>query len=105
MMATDRPRFSVSLDDETFERVEQYRLNGRYTTRSKAVEALIFNGLQKLSATAFEDTQKAPSISDEAMQIAIAFEAADEDHKDIVRTALSKYLAAPAQKGRGAKLA
>lgn len=49
--------------------------------------------------------KKAPSVSDEGMKVAVAFDKADEDHKDIVRTALSKYLAAPAQKGGSAKLA
>ena len=48
---------------------------------------------------------KTPSLSDEATKVAIAFDKADEDHKEIVRTALSKYLAAPAQKGCGTKLA
>lgn len=47
-MATDRPRFSISLDDETFERVNRFQIEGAYTTRSKAVEALILNALQKI---------------------------------------------------------
>lgn len=80
-------------------------MSNSYSTRSKAVEALIRDGLQKLTAATFEDAKKAPSVSDEAMKVAVAFDKADEDHKDIVRTALSKYLAAPAQKGSDAKLA
>lgn len=47
-MATDRPRFSVSLDDETFERVNRFQIEGSFSTRSKAVEALILNALQKI---------------------------------------------------------
>ena len=48
-MATDRPRFSISLDDDTFDRVEQYQADGNYSTRSKAVESLIWRGLDRLS--------------------------------------------------------
>lgn len=48
-MATDRPRFSISLDDDTFDRVEQYQADGNFSTRSKAVEALIWRGLDRLT--------------------------------------------------------
>lgn len=57
-MATERPRFSVSLDDETFSRVEDYRINGNYSTRSKAVEALIMDGLLKMSPEILTQAQK-----------------------------------------------
>lgn len=55
-MATDRPRFSVSLDDETFERVNRFQIEGAYTTRSKAVEALIINALQKIYGESNDQT-------------------------------------------------
>ena len=57
-MATERPRFSVSLDDDTFSRVEDYRINGNYSTRSKAVEALIMDGLLKTSPDVFSKAPK-----------------------------------------------
>lgn len=45
-MATNRPRYTVSLDPELFERVETYRFENRFQTRSEATVELIKLGLQ-----------------------------------------------------------
>lgn len=50
-MATDRPRFTVSLGDELYEQVEAFRIKNRYSTRSKAVEALIDSAIADLIAS------------------------------------------------------
>lgn len=86
-MATDRPRFSISLDDETFERVERYQESKQFSTRSKAVEALIWEGLEAFGVQS-EPKEKAPPISDEALRVAIEYDSAGDTDREIVRLAL-----------------
>lgn len=45
-MATDRARYTVSLDDELFNKVEDFRFEHRYQTRSEATVELIRLGLE-----------------------------------------------------------
>ena len=40
-MATERPRFMISVDDNLFNRIEDFRFSKRYQTRSQATEALL----------------------------------------------------------------
>lgn len=47
-MATDRPRYTVSVDDEMFEQIENFRFENRYKTRSQATVALIRLGIAQL---------------------------------------------------------
>ena len=43
---TDRSRYTVSLDSELFEKVENFRFDNRYQTRSQATVELIRLGLE-----------------------------------------------------------
>ncbi len=45
-MATSRARYTVSLDDEMFEKVEDFRFEHRFQTRSEATVELIRLGLE-----------------------------------------------------------
>lgn len=45
-MSTDRARYTVSLDDEMFQKVEDFRFDNRYQTRSQATVELIRLGLE-----------------------------------------------------------
>lgn len=47
-MATDRPRYTVSVDDELFRQIEDFRFAQRYQTRSEATVELIRRGLESL---------------------------------------------------------
>ena len=44
-MATDRVRFTVSLEPDFYKKIEDYRFDARYTTMSRAIENLIKRGL------------------------------------------------------------
>lgn len=48
MMATDRPRYTVSVDPELFRRIEDFRFEHRFQTRSEATVELIRLGLEAL---------------------------------------------------------
>lgn len=45
-MATNRPRYTVSVDDDMFEKIEDFRFEHRFQTRSEATVELIRLGLE-----------------------------------------------------------
>ncbi len=47
-MATDKPRYTVSVDKELFRKIEDFRFENRYQTRSEATVELIRLGLEAL---------------------------------------------------------
>lgn len=47
-MATDRPRYTVSVDDEMFKQIEDFRYANRFPTRSDATVELIRRGLESI---------------------------------------------------------
>ena len=47
-MATEKPRFSVTFEDELFTQIEDYRHQNRISTRSKAVVQLVEKGIASL---------------------------------------------------------
>lgn len=47
-MATDKPRYTVSVDDELFKQIEDFRFENRFQTRSEATVELIKLGLKQL---------------------------------------------------------
>lgn len=50
-MATTRPRYTVSVDDELFQQIEDFRYKNRYATRSQATCELIRRGLASIKDT------------------------------------------------------
>ena len=54
-MATNRPRYTVSVDNELFEQIENFRFEHRFNTRSEALE-LIRMGLKALEEEQKKDT-------------------------------------------------
>ena len=47
-MATDKPRYTVSVDSEMFQEIENFRFENRYQTRSEATVELIRRGLESI---------------------------------------------------------
>lgn len=47
-MATDKPRYTVSVDNELFQQIEDFRFSRRFQTRSEATVELIRLGLEQL---------------------------------------------------------
>lgn len=48
-MATDKPRYTVSVDREMFRQIEDFRFEKRFQTRSEATAELIRLGLAALN--------------------------------------------------------
>ena len=47
-MATDKPRYSITLDEELLKEVEDFRFERRYQTRNQATVELIRLGLAEI---------------------------------------------------------
>lgn len=47
-MATNKPRYTVSVDDDMFREIENFRFEHRFQTRSEATVELIRRGLLQL---------------------------------------------------------
>lgn len=47
-MATEKPRFTITLDDELLELVEDFRYKNRYPNRTMAINALLEAGIEAL---------------------------------------------------------
>lgn len=47
-MATDKPRYSITLDEDMFQAIEDFRYAFRYPNRNKATVELIRLGLEAL---------------------------------------------------------
>ena len=47
-MATEKPRYTVSVDSELFQKIEDFRFEHRFQTRSEATVELIRLGLEAL---------------------------------------------------------
>ena len=63
-MATDRARYTVSVDDEMFQRIEDFRFERRFQTRSEATVELIRLGLAALDAEQKKHPEQAPVQED-----------------------------------------
>ena len=47
-MPTEKPRYSITLDDEMFKEIEDFRFEQRYPNRNQATIELIRLGLEQL---------------------------------------------------------
>lgn len=66
-MATNKPRYTVSVDDEMFNAIENFRFENRFQTRSEATVELIRLGLEQLEkeqAEAKKAQENKPSKED-----------------------------------------
>jgi len=57
-MATEKQRYTVSVDDELFKQIEDFRFEHRYQTRSEATVELIKLGLKSIQC------ERGPQSSD-----------------------------------------
>ena len=63
-MATARPRYTVSVDNELFQEIENFRFERRFQTRSEATVELIRLGLEQIKKVR-EEAQKAQAVEEE----------------------------------------
>jgi|GEM_PF-547116 len=57
-MPTNKPRFIVTVDDEMFKEIEDYRFDNRFYSRSEATVSLMKLGLEAISKMSPEELDK-----------------------------------------------
>lgn len=85
-MATDKPRFSVTMEPQMLEKVEDFQHENRMKSQSKAITELVRLGLAELENSL--KTEKAPSEMDEADEIARLYRMLDSHGKGAVKAIL-----------------
>ncbi|WP_415287462.1 ribbon-helix-helix domain-containing protein [Clostridium perfringens] len=50
-MATEKPRYSITVDEEMLKEIEDFRFNNRFPNRNQATIELIRLGLEKIKET------------------------------------------------------
>lgn len=64
-MSTNRPRYMISVDDDMFNEIEDFRFKNRYQTRSEATAELIRLGLEELKKQQKKPQKNKPSADSE----------------------------------------
>ena len=60
-MATEKPRYSITLDDKMFKEIEDFRFEQRYPNRNQATIELIRLGLEAMKKQQEEQKNKPSS--------------------------------------------
>lgn len=96
-MATDKPRFSITVSDEVYEQINEYQHKHRLSTQTKAVLAFIERGIEEIKrdgtrpSTPKTDTKTAPSdLSDEAQAVARDYSELDPPGKNVVKVVIAE---------------
>ena len=67
-MATDKPRFSITLDEPLLKRIDAYQLEHSFSTKSRAIQSLLEIGLNDMVSSG-ELKKESPSISEEDQEL------------------------------------
>ena len=57
-MPTEKPRYCITVDDETLKEIDDFRFENRYNSRSKATLELIRMGLEYLKTNEKNNLEK-----------------------------------------------
>lgn len=83
-MATDKPRFTITLSDELYDDVTRYKDSRNISTQSKAIQNLVAAAIKALEYEAEADKGPEPQTSDETA-IVQGYRALDRHGKNLVR--------------------
>lgn len=87
-MSTDRPRYTVSVDDELLKQIEDYQFEHRYKTRSSATVELIRLGIQQLmqeQPKIAQNTAPIPALSADEQQLIDDYRSLNEQGQEYIR--------------------
>lgn len=87
-MSTDRPRYTVSVDDELLKQIEDYQFEHRYKTRSSATVELIRLGIQQLmqeQPKIAQNTATVPALSADEQQLITDYRSLNEQGQEYIR--------------------
>lgn len=86
-MSTDRPRYTVSVDDELLKQIEDFQFNNRYKTRSSATVELIRLGIQQLLREQPEENPQEPKqmLAPDEQTLIDDYRSLNEQGKEYIR--------------------
>ena len=82
-MATDLPRFTITLPEDVYQQVSEYKEAQKISTQSKAIQRLIVLGLQEVAGP--HETHPAEPVDIEAGMVAKDFGKLDQHGRKVVR--------------------
>ena len=83
-MATDKPRFTITLDNNMLEQVLEYKSQNRISTQSKAIQKLIELGMAGLSPK-----PSPASLSPDEMQLLSDYRGLTPPGKEYIRQTMA----------------
>lgn len=101
-MATEKPRFSITMDNDLLSQVEDYQFKNRFKSQSKAIIDLVRCGLAEINGA--EDNKKASLYSSEAMEVAEAYDRADPGIQYSIRKLLDFEVTEVKMVARGSRV-
>lgn len=85
-MATDKPRFSITLDPEMLEDVLKYKEDNRLSTQSKAIQHLIEIGVRDAQQNV---PAPAPALSPDEAQLVEDYRSLNKDGREYIRQTMA----------------
>ena len=84
-MPTNKPRFTITIEEDLFQRIEDFKYEYRYKNQTQAVLALIEMGLSEM-----ETTKKSPVINDggQDRELLKAYQSAPDYKKEAIKDLL-----------------
>lgn len=95
-MATDKPRFSITLDYDTMDSVMKYKDEKKLSTQSKAIQRLIEIGLESIVSELGISPVPSVSLSQNELQVIADF----KDASDEIREEAAAMLHRSAERNR-----
>ena len=62
-MPTEKPRYSITVDDEMLQQIDDFRFENRFNSRSQATTELIRLGLEALRAEQVDESADSKDIT------------------------------------------
>lgn len=94
-MPTEKPRFTITMDQELFDRVNEYQHRNRMNTQTKAVLALIRKGIAQTSSESGTPASAGRIISRAALDIAEKYDRLDLHGRSVIDAILELELRRP----------
>lgn len=91
-MPTEKPRFSITIDQELLNRINDYQHKNRMSTQTKAVLDLISKGIAQTTIEATGTTLNAQIYSQAALDVAAKYDLLDTHGRKIIDTLLALEL-------------
>ena len=90
-MATDKPRFTITVEPSLLEEVDKFRISEGYKTQSGAIQKLIQSGVESLTKSGLIslDTKNSPSLTDEEKLLVDDYRSLDKPGKRAIQVTMA----------------